>query len=393
MNSVFNLQQKIKYLLKHHKVVVLQTCSSDWQSSFVEGLAADRKVVDVSDPMLRERAMWNPEEFVRNLPKPVLLSNLQYVPNLLASLVSSDAPVGSYLCVVGQSYYIKEESCNLGGVAFLDLPLCIEGKEPFYPCTDFLKNLQERDASFNIPAKILQGKLSENAFVDGEARDRFLGAYLRNILQRGIKDLTTVSDDMRFYRFLCAVAMSTGCAVNYANLGNAADISSPTAKQWMAFLEGTGIVYLLWPIEHASLKRVAKGPKVFFTDTGLAAYLLRINNEEDLLKSTYFTALFETYVVNTIRESYLENGLVAQLSYFKDSNAKEIDLLLHFGDALYPIEIKKEQTSFAKLRKKIKLISAVEEDGLKIGNVCIVSLGRNVEKLADDIWQIGASCL
>lgn len=393
MNSVTNLQQKIKYLLKYHKVVVLQTCSSDWQNAFVEGLAFDRKVVDVSDPMLRERAMWNPEEFVHNLPKPVLLFNLQYVPNLLASLVSNDAPVGSYLCVVGQSYYIKEKSCNLGGVAFLDLPLCIEGKEPFYPCTDFFKNLQERDASFNIPAKILQGKLSKNVFADGEARDRFLGAYLRNILQRGIKDLTTVSDDMRFYRFLCAVAMSTGCAVNYANLGNAADISSPTAKQWMAFLEGTGIVHLLWPIEHASLKRVAKGPKVFFTDTGLAAYLLRINNEEDLLKSTYFTALFETYVVNTIRESYLENGLVAQLAYFKDSNAKEIDLLLHFVDALYPIEIKKEQTSFAKLRKKIKLISAVEEDGLKIGNVCIVSLGKNVEKLADDIWQIGASCL
>ena len=164
MNSVINLQQKIKYLLKHHKVVVLQSCSSDWQNAFVEGLTADRKVVDISDPMLRERAMWNPEEFVRNLPKPVLLSNLQYVPNLLASLVSSDAPVGSYLCVVGQSYYIKEESCNLGGVAFLDLPLCIEGKEPFYPCTDFLKNLQERDASFNFPAKILQGKLSKNAF-------------------------------------------------------------------------------------------------------------------------------------------------------------------------------------------------------------------------------------
>jgi len=393
MNSTRNLQQKIKYLLKHHKVVVLRTCSSDWQNSFVEGLGAERKVVDVSDPMLRERAMWNSEEFASNLPKPVLLYNVQYVPKLLACLANSDVPVGSFLCVVGQNYYIKEESCNLQGVAFLDLPLCVEDKEPFYPCTDFLQKLQEKDASQGILNNILQGKLSKNAFVDEEARDRFLGAYLRNILQRGIKDLTTVSDDMRFYRFLCAVAMSTGSAVNYANLGNAADISSPTAKQWMAFLEGTGIVYLLWPVEHASLKRVAKGPKVYFTDTGLAAYLLRINNEEDLLKSSFFTALFQTYVVNTIRESYLENGLVAQLSYFRDSNAKEIDLLLRFGDALYPIDVKKEQTSITKLRKKIKLLSAVEEDGLKIGNTCIISLGTNIEKLADDMWQIGARCL
>lgn len=391
--SLFTLQQKIKYLLKHNKVVVLRTYFSDWQNTFVEGFATGRSVVDVSDPMLRERAMWNPEEFARNLPKPVLIYNLQYVPKLLSCLAGSDAPVGSYLCVVGQSYYIKEESCNLHSVVWVDLPLCVEEKEPFYPCTDFVSKLQAREASLNIPGTILQGKLSKNAFANGEVRDRFLGAYLRNILQRGIKDLTTVSDDMRFYRFLCAVAMSTGRAVNYANLGNAADISSPTAKQWLAFLEGTSIVHLLWPIEHASLKRVAKGPKVYFTDTGLAAYLLRINNEEDLLKSTYFTALLETYVVNAIRESYLENGLVAQLAYFKDSNAKEIDLLLRFGDVLYPIEIKKEQTSITKLRKKIKLISAVEEDDLKIGNTCIIYLGRNVEQLADDLWQIGASCL
>ena len=391
--SLFNLQQKIKYLLKHHKLVILLTCSSDWQNAFVEGLADGRSVVDISDPMLRERAMWNPEEFARNLQKPVLLYNLQYVPKLLSCLEASDATIGSYLCVVGQSYYIKEESYNLSKVAYLDLPLCIEDKEPLYPCTDFINKLENKEFSNSIPYNILQGKLSANVFADGEERDRFLGAYLRYALQRGIKDLCTVSDDMRFYRFLCAVAMSTGRAVNYANLGNAADISSPTAKTWLAFLEGTGIVHLLWPIEHASLKRVAKGPKVYFTDTGLVAYLLRINNEEDLLKSTYFTALFETYVVNAVRESYIENGLVAQLSYFRDSNAKEIDLLLRYGDALYPIEIKKEQTSFAKLRKKIKLVSAVEEDGLTIGNAIIISLGRNVEKLDENLWQIGASCL
>ena len=81
--SVFNLQQKIKYLLKKHKVVILKTNSSDWQEAFVKGFADGRSVVDISDPMLRERAMWNPEEFAHNLPKPVLLLNLQYVPKLL----------------------------------------------------------------------------------------------------------------------------------------------------------------------------------------------------------------------------------------------------------------------------------------------------------------------
>lgn len=391
--SVFNLQQKIKYLLKKHKVVILKTNSSDWQEVFVKGLADGRSVVDVSDPMLRERAMWNPEEFAYNLPKPVLLLNLQYVPKLLACLVNEDVAHGSYLCVVGQDYYIMEESCNFSDVAFLKLPLCVEDREPFYPCTDFLKELSKAGKSTNVMGNIIQGKLSAKEFASVDEKDRFLGSYLRKLLQCAIKDLTTVSDDMRFYRFLCAVATSTGSAVNYANLGNTADISSPTAKQWMAFLEGAGVVHLLWPIEHESLKRVAKGPKVYFVDTGLAAYLLRINNEEDLAKSTYFTALFETYVVNTIRESYLENGLEAKLTYFRDSNAKEISVLLRYGDVLYPIEIKKEQTSITKLRKKFKLISGVEEDGLHIGNGCVVALGKNVEQLAEDLWQIGAGCL
>lgn len=391
--SIFNLQQKITYLLKQHRVVILKINSSDWQNSFVQGFTSGRSMVDVSDPMLRERAMWNPEEFVRNLPKPVLLLNLQYVPKLLSCLASEEVANGSYLCVVGQAYYVMEESYSLPGVALLELPLSIEDREPFYPCTDFLQKLATGDRSANVLEKIMQGKLCADAFPDSDAKDRFLGSYLRNVLQSTIKDLTTVSDDMRFYRFLCAVATSTGNAVNYANLGNAADISSPTAKQWLAFLEGAGIVHLLWPIEHPALKRVAKGPKVYFVDTGLASYLLRINNVEDLLKSTYFTALFETYVVNTLRESYLENGLAAQLAYFRDSNAKEINVLLRFNEVLYPIEIKKEPTSVTKLRKKFRLISPVEEDGVVIGNGCVVTLGSSVEQVADDLWQIGSCCL
>ena len=77
--SVFNLQQKIKYLLKKHKVVILKTNSSDWQEAFVKGLADGRSVVDISDPMLRERAMWNPEEFAHNLPKPAFRLNLRII--------------------------------------------------------------------------------------------------------------------------------------------------------------------------------------------------------------------------------------------------------------------------------------------------------------------------
>lgn len=227
-----------------------------------------------------------------------------------------------------------------------------------------------------------------------EDRDEFYAGYLKNFLQRIIKDLTTVSDDMRFYRFLCGIATITGSAVNYAYLGNVADISSPTAKQWLVFLEGTGVVYLLDPIEHGSLERVAKAPKVYFADTGLAAYLLRIGNTEELNESAFFGALFENYVVNTIRDSYIANGFDVDLSYLRDSNAKEINLLLRYNNVVYPIEIRREPFVTSKLRKKFRLLNAIEQDGVScVGIGCVIGLGKRFEPLADDLLYVPVGSL
>ncbi len=342
--------------------------------------------------MIREQALRQPDAFVDKIKERTVFYNLEYVVDVLPFLSAADVPHGTFVAVINQSYHIRSMVENLKSVALLKLSLQPVVKVPFLPSSAFVVQAVEYSIG-NLHKSILDGKLSANKFDGEEDRDKFYAGYLKTFLQRIIKDLTTVSDDIRFYRFLCGVATITGSAVNYANLGNATDISSPTAKTRLAFLEVTGIVHLLLHIEHASLKRVAKGPKVYFTDTGLAAYLLRINNEEDLLKSTYFTAFFETYVVNAIRGSYLENGLEAGLTYFRDSNAKEISVLLKYGDVLYPIDIKKEQPNIMKLRKKLKLIAPIEKDGVQIGNGCVISLNKNIEQLAENSWEVGAGCL
>ena len=143
---------------------------------------------------------------------------------------------------------------------------------------------------------------------------------------------------------------------------------------------------MLDPIEHSSLKRVAKAPKVYFADTGLAAYLLRINNVDELHESAFFEALFENYVVNAIRDSYIANGFDIDLSYFRDSNAKEIDLLLRYNNVIYPIDIGREPFVTSKLRKKFRLINDIEQDGVsRVGIGCVIGLGKRKEPLADDL--------
>ncbi len=391
-----NLFQKIEYLLACNKLVFLRSCFSEWQKDFVKSFAANRTVVDLSEPLVRERATLHTQEFLRNLAKPVLFYNVEYVPQICDYLLADDVPNGSYLAVVGFDYNILEETC-------VELPLQDVDRLAVMPAAYFLVKLlalqnDEQDvfsprSGENVLRKIIQGGLSTNVFAAADAKNAFFLNYVRDFIQRKVKDLTTVSDDMRFYRFLCAVAANSGSMVNYANLGKAADISSPTAKQWMSYLLALGVVYFLEPITSCNLKRVNKAAKLYFRDTGLAAYLLRIPNEEALAESAFFSSLFETYVVNAIRESYLASGEAVQLAYFRDSNAKEISLLLEREGVLYPIEIKKDKLSIAKLTKKFKFLRAVENERLKIGNGCVITLEKNVKQLAEALWQVPARIL
>ena len=262
MDEEFLLIRKLHNYLENNKVVLLRTCASAWQNEFVASIVGNRNVVDLSDPMVREQALRQPDAFVEKIKERTVLYNLEYVLDLLPCLSAADVPNGTFVGVVNQSYYLRTIVENLESVALFDLPVQVVSKEPFLP-SSFLVVQPVEYSNGNLYEKILDGKISADKFTDVEVRNKFYADYLKNYLQRIIKDLTTVSDDLKFYRFLLGVASSVGHMVNYANLGNVADISSPTAKQWLAFLEGTGVVYLLNPIEHGSLKRVAKAPKVY----------------------------------------------------------------------------------------------------------------------------------
>ena len=383
------LLQKIKYLSQNKALTILAHTNSAYQRKVIAELAAGCVVIDLSDPALRERAAWQPQEFLRKLAKPVLLMNLQYAPQLVPYMTA--APAGSYLAAASQMYYLSEALRGVESAEVVNLPLGECSCVPFLPCVEHLRSLRELAGNIDVVHNIFNGSLAGKNFANDDERKHFFTEYLKGFLQRDIQDLTTASDAMKFYRFLCAVAAETSNMVNYAMLGKAADVSSPTAKTWLAFLEGAGIVRLLWPISHPALKRIAKAPKIYFADTGLAAYLLRIGSEEELSGSAFFTAIFETYVVNRIQESYWGNGLEVKLSYLRDSNAKEINLLLQYEGTIYPIEIKKDNISPNKLAKKFNALASLRSDeSITVGNGCVITLGSDVSELDNGLWQIGA---
>ena len=392
-----NLLGKIEYLVKHNKVVVLRSCNSSWQQNLVDKLSVCRTVINLADPMVRERAMWQPEAFIKLYDDTrFVLKNIQFVPRLLEVLCSD---VVSYHCiaVMSQAYYIMEEYSELKGMVVVDLPVSLrEECLPFLPVTEQINALRQTDMDAEeVFSNIFNGSLLDDATLSQQEREAFYGAYVQNFLQHDIKMATPVSDEMKFYRFVCNVAANVGNVLNYALLGNTVDVSSPTAKLWMSYLEGAGIATLLYPIDDVNLKRVAKAPKIYFNDTGLASYLLRLQSPLEIARSAFADGLLENWVVLRLRNGYLQNGVDVKLSYFKDSNAKEINLLIHYNNCVYPIDIKKDtELSIKKQLKKFKLISNVENDAVtKIGNGCVISICREVKQLDEKLWLIPVGVL
>ena len=172
-------------------------------------------------------------------------------------------------------------------------------------------------------------------------RDRFYMDYINTYIERDIKDLAQVGKLNEFYDFLVFMAARTGQELKYDEIAGAIGVSAPTAKSWVTILERSGVIFILRPYSSNITKRLVKTPKVYFMDTGLAAYLCRWPSAETLERGAMDGAFLETYVVTEIVKSYFNAGKPVDLFYYRDIDKKEIDLLIAEGEKLYPIEIKK----------------------------------------------------
>ena len=198
---------------------------------------------------------------------------------------------------------------------------------------------------------------------------------------RDATEVGGVSDTVKFSKFLSACAALVSQQVNYATLAEASDISEPTAKVWLNILEGLGIVYLLKPYENNELKRLVKMPKLYFCDTALCAYLSMWLSPETLMNGAASGHYYENYVVMEFVKTYAYSKSKANLSYYRDSNAKEIDLFIEENDTIHPIEIKK---SASPNRREIKKYSVIDKTSLKRGSGGIVCMCEEVIPIDSD---------
>ena len=176
-------------------------------------------------------------------------------------------------------------------------------------------------------------------------------------LDRDVRRLSAGIDDLKFLGFLRAAAARAGQQVNYKGIADDAEIDQATAKNWLHILEALGIVFLLRPYSNNVLKRTVSTPKLYFYDTGLVCYLTRWSSPETAMNGAMNGALLENYTVSEIVKTYQNAGQEPFLYYYRDKDAREIDLLLEQDGKLFPIEIKKMAAPPKKLTKVFELIS------------------------------------
>lgn len=165
-----------------------------------------------------------------------------------------------------------------------------------------------------------------------------------------------VTDTIRFVKFLTACAALVSEQINYKTLADVAEISQPTAKEWLRLLEGMGIIHLLQPYANNALKRLSKTPKLYFCDTGLAAHLSMWLTKETLMNGAASGHYFENHVVIELLKGYAYAQTKANMTYYRDSNSKEIDIFIEQDSSVHPLEIKKSANPDSREVKKFAVL-------------------------------------
>lgn len=327
------------------------------KTTMLQKVTQNINYVTLDDILIRTAAQEQSGTFFKDNPPPVFIDEIQKAPELFSQIkmyIDREHKKGQFfMCGSQQFQMMKGVSESLSGrIGLLTLlgfsvreRYGIEDDTPFIPTDEYFSERKNniKDIPYDDVWKMIhRGSMPELCNQPDYDWQMFYAAYVRTYIERDVRDLTEVGDTVKFAKFMTATAASTGQLVNLASLARDVGISQPTAERWLSILVASNIVYLLKPYANNITKRAIKTPKLYFLDTGLAAYLTRWNTADVLKNGAMAGAFFESFVISEIIKSYYNKGIVEPPLYFyRDKEMNEIDLLIEDGGVLYPLEMKK----------------------------------------------------
>lgn len=362
-----------------------------------------RGYVSLDDLNTRDMAKNDPKLFLQLHKPPVIIDEVQYAPELFTYIkihVDEHHMPGAFWLTGSQIYRLMRgvQESLAGRVALLHLsPLSqreITGMpaRPFAVDFDALLAESKTISPVDVPhmyERIWKGCMP--GLLGGQSeRDIFYSSYISTYLERDVRELSGAIDALKFNRFVTAVAARCSQLVNFTALAEDADIDIQTAKSWLNILETLGIVFLLHPYSNNVLKRTIRTPKLYFYDTGLVCYLTRWSSAEVAESGAMSGALLENFTVSELMKSYQNEGLSPYLYFYRDRDAKEIDVILEGNGKLYPLEIKKTATPD---RRIVRTFDIIEKSPLERGTGAVLCMAQEFSAFDRDdlivpIWMI-----
>ncbi len=363
--------------------------------------------VSLDNARERETARKDPDLFLQLHPWPLIIDEVQKAPELFESIeeiVNNEKRkridnYGMFILTGSQSYKLmKGVTESLAGrVSIIHMmPLSrneILGRDE--PIFDFnLKNIQKRADDNPLTViqlfdNVVKGFYPELYSNPGLKLQKFYSDYVETYIERDVSDLVNVKDKLLFMHFMELVASLTGEEVVYDNIAKILGIDKKTVMSWLSILVAGNIVYLLEPYNEMSIaKRIVRRPKLYFTDTGLACYLARLTSGEILQNSNFSGRFVETYIINELRKSYVNNGIEPQFYYYRDNNMNEIDLVIIQDGKLHRVECK----SGIKFNNgAVKGFKQLDKTNYQIGSKAIICNTDKIYPLDDGVYVLPLS--
>jgi uncharacterized protein len=348
------LKKELLESAKFYPTITLLGPRQSGKTTLVREIFADKPYVNLESPDLRELAHADPRAFLAGLPEGAILDEIQRAPFLLSyiqPLVDEKEQMGMFV---------------LTGSHQLELHQAIS--QSLAGRTAILKLLPMSLAE--LAAANIENALDDALLLGGYPRiykdqlnpTKAYRNYFETYIERDLRQLILVKDLLQFQKFVRLCAGRIGQLLNLDSLGNEVGVSSHTIKEWISILEASFVLFRLAPYYENFGKRIIKSPKLYFTDVGLASYLLGIENTTQMARDPLRGNLIENLVILELMKMRLNQGLDPQLYFFRDVQGHEVDIIHQTGHELIPIEIKASQTFNKDFLKNLTFFQKVAQE-------------------------------
>ncbi|MBO4548826.1 MAG: ATP-binding protein [Abditibacteriota bacterium] len=403
-----HMESRITELSRYYSVILLTGPRQSGKTTMLRRLAekegAGRRYVTLDDMGERELAKNDPSMFLQLHMPPVLIDEVQYAPELFAvikSYADRHQNPGDFWLTGSQVFRLMRgvRESLAGRAALLSLSSLSQREMTGAACVPFTADadrlLAESGTMEPVDTPSLYVRMwkgSMPGLIGGHTPDRnvFYSSYVSTYVERDVRQLSGGVDALKFSRFVTAAAARCSQLLNYNALAEDAGVSVQTAKGWMDILETLGVVFLLHPYSNNVLKRTVKTPKVYFFDTGLVCYLTRWSSPEAAEAGAMNGALLENFAVSEIVKGYRNAGLEPYLYFYRDRDAKEIDLVLESDGRLCPLEIKKTASPDKRLTR---VFGVIDRGPLPRGTGAVICMAERFgaidrEALIVPVWML-----